>query len=283
MATSSIDFIVPGQEQPVEAGATRGATATPLASGLTRGRLKQSVRVGAQRGAGGEVRVSAVPGEDVVVLHIAGGPVLTLHPESARDLMLAQEAGRSRGSRGEEPQSLNEVRVPTQLRWRGLEEAAPARAATRGLGGVLLTAIEVVTGVASGPAAEFAADKIVERFDDHVQAGVYGLNPENLPALKNGGALVASVPPAPAGARLLILVHGTFSDTPGTFGKLWKQHPQRVRALFKYYKDRVYALDHPTLGASPIANALTLAKALPAGARLHLLTHSRGGLVAEAL
>jgi tetratricopeptide (TPR) repeat protein len=42
-------------------------------------------------------------------------------------------------------------------------------------------------------------------------------------------------------------------------------------------------LDHPTLGASPIANALLLVRALPAGARLHLLTHSRGGLVAEVL
>ena len=32
----------------------------------------------------------------------------------------------------------------------------------------------------------------------------------------------------------------------------------RVQALFKHYGDRVYALDHPTVGASPIANALTL-------------------------
>ena len=47
--------------------------------------------------------------------------------------------------------------------------------------------------------------------------------------------------------------------------------------------DRVYALDHRTLGASPIANALTLASALPKHARVHLLTHSRGGLVAEVL
>ncbi|HZT54950.1 MAG TPA: hypothetical protein VFA35_01900, partial [Burkholderiaceae bacterium] len=49
------------------------------------------------------------------------------------------------------------------------------------------------------------------------------------------------------------------------------------------YKNRVYALDHPTLGESPITNALALVKALPAGARLHLVTHSRGGLVAEVL
>jgi hypothetical protein len=32
-----------------------------------------------------------------------------------------------------------------------------------------------------------------------------------------------------------------------------------------------------------MANALTLVNALPDGARLHLATHSRGGLVAEVL
>ena len=40
---------------------------------------------------------------------------------------------------------------------------------------------------------------------------------------------------------------------------------RRVRALFAHYGGRVYALDHPTLGASPIANALTLVRALPQG------------------
>ena len=63
----------------------------------------------------------------------------------------------------------------------------------------------------------------------------------------------------------------------------WRQHPQAVATLFTHYGGRVYALDHPTLSQSPIANALTLARALPKGATLHLLTHSRGGLVAEIL
>ena len=82
---------------------------------------------------------------------------------------------------------------------------------------------------------------------------------------------------------MLVLIHGTFVETVSTFGKLWVMHPQRVRELFTAYGGRVYALDHPTLGASPIANALTLVQALPQGARLHLATHSRGGLVAEVL
>src|SRR4029078_12605374 len=85
------------------------------------------------------------------------------------------------------------------------------------------------------------------------------------------------------GARILVLVHGTFSTTAGTFSQLWLHHPDQVRTLFTNYGGRVYGLDHPTLGASPSDNGRPLARALPAGARLHLLTHSRGGLVAEVL
>jgi hypothetical protein len=80
-----------------------------------------------------------------------------------------------------------------------------------------------------------------------------------------------------------VLVHGTFVDTVSTFGKLWALHGPAVQQLFSHYGGRVYALDHPTLGASPMANALTLVRTLPHGARLHLATHSRGGLVAEVL
>src|SRR5687767_11162336 len=92
-AAKPIVFIVPGFEKPADTtalGTTRGATPALLPTGLTQGRVKQSVSVGAPRGGGGEVRVAAVPGEDVVVLQIANGPALMLHPETARDLMLAQ-------------------------------------------------------------------------------------------------------------------------------------------------------------------------------------------------
>ena len=280
-AAPPIIFIVPGQEQPV--ATTRGAAS--LAGGLPRGVVKQSVRVGAQRGAGGLVRVAAIPGQDVVVLHIAGGPALTLHPETARDLMLAQQGTikRSRGRGGAEDPGPNEVQVPAQLQWRGLEQAAATRGATRGfLGDVLLSAIEVITGVAKNPAADFIASKAVQHVDDQVVAGVYALSSETLPPLK-GATPLEQVPAAVDGGPSLVFVHGTFSTTSGSFSPLWSLHPQHVRTLFTKYAGRVYGLEHPTLGVSPISNALTLAQAMPDGARLHLVTHSRGGLVAEVL
>ena len=287
MATATaqpIVFIVPGQAQP--AAATRGAAPAALPAGLLHGVVKQSVRVGARRGEGHDVRVTAVPGEDVVVLQIANGPALTLHPETARDLMLAQqsEIKRSRSRSGADQPGPNEVTVPAQLQWRGLEQSAAVRGKTRGfLGDVLLSAVQVITGAATGGAADFVAAKAVQHVDDQVTAGLYALSSESLPPLKGKGTPLKQAPAAPDGAPLLVFVHGTFSTTSSSFAKLWSLHPQHVRSLFAKYANRVYALEHPTLSVSPISNALTLVQALPKGARLHLVTHSRGGLVAEVL
>ena len=273
---AEIVFVIPGQRHASRSGA---GAAVASASGLP-GRVKDSVRVATRRSGGDTVRVSAVPGQDVVVLHIAGGPALVLHPESARDLMRGQGTAR----RSAAAPASGDVEVPAQLRWRALEQAAPTR--SRGfLGDVLLQAFEVITGQVQDHAVDFVKSAVVAKVDGQVDAGVYALRPETLTALKGSGQKLSAVP-APANAEqqpLLVLIHGTFVDTASTFAKLWAQHPQQVRELFAHYGGRVYALDHATIGVSPLANALTLVQALPQGARLHLVTHSRGGLVAEVL
>lgn len=85
----------------------------------------------------------------------------------------------------------------------------------------------------------------------------------------------------------LLFIHGTGSSTRGGFSALWTTaddtHVAARAALLKRYQDRVLAWDHPTLTQSPIQNALELAQALPRGAELHLVTHSRGGMVGELL
>lgn len=286
-----ITFVVRGQPLPLEV-VRRGGTSIPSIS-THQGSVLQRVQVGARRGASDEVRVDARPGQDVVVLHISNGPSLMLHPETARDLMLAQSgltrsavAHRQRGKGNEAADDKPDVvGVPAQLVWQGLEHAGAVRGATRGrMGEVLLSAIEVVTGLLKEPAARLTAAKIAARMDAQVDAGVYALRADAFPNSLKGSPQLARIPSPPTpGAPLLVLLHGTFSETKGTFGKLWEHHPQKVNDLFAHYGGRVYALDHPTLGASPIDNALMLAQALPRGARVHLLTHSRGGLVAEVL
>jgi hypothetical protein len=285
---TTITFVLAGQR--LDGDATRSAGGGPTAPpmGLL-GHVKAAVRVGAVRGTGGVQRVDAVPGVDIVVLHLADGPSLVLHPHTARDLLQAQGSTPRRTTRGAGGGVLTEaapteVTVPARLRWQGLEaHAVSSRGASRGfLGDALLSAVEVVTGPLRERAEDFAADQIVRRIDGQVDEGVYALNAQTLPRLK-GQARVATMTAAADGGPTLVFVHGTFSETSSGFGKLWQQHPQRVRTLFSHYRDRVYALDHATLGKSPIENAYTLALACPPGARLHLVTHSRGGLVAEVL
>ena len=214
------------------------------------------------------------------MLHIDGGPALVLHPENARDLLRSQEGGleATRGAAAD-----NVVAVPVRLQWRGLEERAAGAGVTRGfLGNVVLKAIDVVTGMAAEDVARLAVGAIANRVDGQVKPGVYQLRPDVLSSLLEQQP-VRTLPEAASGAASLVLIHGTFTNTAGSFGKLWSHHPDRVQTLFSTYGNRVYALDHPTLGESPIANAMTLANALPPRARLHLVTHSRGGLVAEVL
>ncbi|MCU7937209.1 MAG: CHAT domain-containing protein [Candidatus Thiodiazotropha sp. (ex Dulcina madagascariensis)] len=84
---------------------------------------------------------------------------------------------------------------------------------------------------------------------------------------------------------ILVLLHGTASSTVGSFGALWggahrKLWLESVRGL---YDERVYALEHCTLSESPIRNACVLLEQLPDNQPIHLLSHSRGGLVGELL
>jgi CHAT domain-containing protein/pimeloyl-ACP methyl ester carboxylesterase len=82
----------------------------------------------------------------------------------------------------------------------------------------------------------------------------------------------------------LIFLHGTGSSTFGGFGDLWSpRRRDELAAIKKRYGRRVFAFEHATLGKSPIENALELARLIPAGAIVHLVSHSRGGLVGELL
>lgn len=83
---------------------------------------------------------------------------------------------------------------------------------------------------------------------------------------------------------VLLFLHGTASSTQGSFGSLWSEDRRSERdSICAPYEGQVFAYEHRTLTESPIANAIELAKRLPAGARLHLISHSRGGLVGELL
>ena len=168
------------------------------------------------------------------------------------------------------------------------DDLAPASVdASRGERGLVGLGIRVLEffGVS---VEEKAARKLGEWFEGRTlaggKAGLHALDFDGgfaLEAIADGTTLPASADPT------LIFLHGTASSTEGSFGKLWAADNGTARdaraRLATAYRGRSFAYEHRSLTESPVANALALVRRLPEGARLHLVSHSRGGLVGELL
>ena len=135
---------------------------------------------------------------------------------------------------------------------------------------------------------EKAASKLGRWFEDRkLEGGKPGLHALGLDGAFALAPLAADEILPATTEPLLILLHGTASSTRGSFGKLWAADnaaglDARTR-LAAAYAGRAFAYEHRSLTESPVANALALVRRLPAGAQLHLVSHSRGGLVGELL
>ena len=161
-----------------------------------------------------------------------------------------------------------------------LKPALGAETAERGLGGWLLKGLKIF-GI---DPAERLVETTAQWIERDVQDVIRRFDPAAAQPWADQAWPEVTEPTleAPGAKPLLLFVHGTFSSTLGSFGELFKL-PGPVRSLRAGYQDRIYGFDHPTLTKSPIANALALARRLPADTRLHLVSHSRGGLVGDLL
>jgi hypothetical protein len=131
-------------------------------------------------------------------------------------------------------------------------------------------------------------DRAVDRIEGDMLTGLVSLA-EDPPSRWTPGA--GPLPPLPRDrpARLLLMVHGTFSDTAGSFGHLTltpagRRFLQRARAHY----DAVLGFDHKTLAEDTEVNARAFARALdalglPPGSRIDAVAYSRGGLVYRGL
>lgn len=161
-----------------------------------------------------------------------------------------------------------------------LDTSAPGDEGQRGLLALGIRALELFgidlkQATAAGIAKKVDAAKLQGR-----STGLYRCRLD-----AEGGALGPAGGPPPGQTPLLVFLHGTFSNFAGSFGDLTtRPEAAAVREVLRQrYGEQVWAFEHPTLGESPIANALALAKALPEDAVLHLVSHSRGGLVGELM
>ncbi|MEP2347241.1 MAG: CHAT domain-containing protein [Algoriphagus sp.] len=82
--------------------------------------------------------------------------------------------------------------------------------------------------------------------------------------------------------RYLLFLHGTGSSSLGSFGEL-KESEEWRKFVDEYGAYNLIAFQHRTLTTSPLQNILHLVRQLPSGIKLDLLSHSRGGLLADLL
>ena len=87
-------------------------------------------------------------------------------------------------------------------------------------------------------------------------------------------------------ARVLLLVHGTFSTTASAFGALGvtSEGKALLADLLGRY-DAVVGFDHPTLSVDPLVNATDLlarVSSVTTGVTFDVVTHSRGGLTTRS-
>ena len=144
--------------------------------------------------------------------------------------------------------------------------------ATRGLfGDIALKILNVFT-------KQTVANKIVdvaaslEKKTLENKSGVYAIDADfNL----NKTKITETVRP------LLLFIHGTNSSTVGSFVEI--KNTELWKYIQSIYGPCIYGLQHETLTQSPIQNVINLVKELPDTCTLHVITHSRGGLVGDVL
>jgi alpha-beta hydrolase superfamily lysophospholipase len=164
----------------------------------------------------------------------------------------------------------------------GLVEVPPALTvgpASRAGGGLAIRALKILGIDLEGTITDIAAEHVEGRLSPG--PGLYRCVEQNADTLQAVGTLDGAGP-------VLVFLHGTASSTSGSFGGLWAaEGASPIAALFQYYQGRVLAFQHRTLTQSPIENALALVEQLGGlvkpGTEVHLVSHSRGGLVGELL
>jgi hypothetical protein len=246
-------------------------------------RSARRVRVGAatRDAAGAAARVDVRP-DDAVCVEYENGIKLWMRADD-----LLRERGRPAATRGNEAPAWE---IDTAPRISGVRGEAGV---DRGIVGLGIKVLEFFGVDVAAKSARVIGDKFELKqlkLPDGSTPGLFRVSLGAEPALARiaDGAGPKTVA---AGAPVLVFLHGTMSSLAGSFAQIWSagndegaQAAAGLRgAMQRRYGREVYAFEHRTLTHSPIRNALELARELPVGAQLHLVSHSRGGLVGELM
>lgn len=227
-----------------------------------------------QRGRSGEAGPESFPVEDVqptdiVEIELEDGLKLWQSVEDTQS-DFAADAGRSGSDQA--------LLVPRTLTFSTEGDAS------RGLRDHLVRAIRVMRGDPIGKAGELSALKLAEKIEEKINPGFYRCTRSIGDGDGRIALTAAKTEDVPANKKILVLLHGTFSSTEGSFGDLAFAPKAEVwDKLEAAYPGGIFALEHKSVTQSPVRNATDLVKMLPKGAEVGLMSHSRGGMIAELI
>ena len=159
------------------------------------------------------------------------------------------------------------------------EAQLTANAKTRGglLGTVVIKMLSVLRPKATKKLTGNIARKLAETYDKKAVPipGLYMLGSQFQP--------VRVKQLEKQSATMLLLLHGTMSNTYGAFGGLRAGSYPIYDQLVKNYPGGIYSLEHHTLAVSPLQNALDFLNICSEDTSIDIMSHSRGGLVADVL
>ncbi len=240
--------------------------------------------------------------EDVLTVQFDDGFELLISAEDYQDEFLRPNGQASRG--GSAPETDKDDGKPVWELPARLPDSVQGASASRGfLGDIVKTVVHKLTGGAEEKAFERAKDKVAgtgarwacQKLEDRrlspfkTELKDLGLKfTADLPGILMQGSLDSfefrPVKPGPlqSTAPILLFIHGTASSTAGSFSNLWNEQKKTLQRLQGRYQ-QIWAFEHRSLTVSPVKNAIELVDQLPEGATLHVVSHSRGGLVGELL
>ena len=218
--------------------------------------VKQAVRIDAAVRDGGTTATLTVDKDDLLEVELENGFVLWTTIERL------DEDTKHAGTRDR-----NDTTFPAQypLQRRGTERGTISDA---------IRAVKVLGYDLPREGAVWAAGKVEEQLEGDGQFF----------RIASDGALTREDPaPTRADEATLVMIHGTASSTANAYSGFFNENIGTWEEIHDRYEGRVYGFEHRTLTKSPLENALEFLNALPEDANLHLVTHSRGGLVGDLI
>ncbi|QRM90584.1 CHAT domain-containing protein [Lacinutrix sp. WUR7] len=128
----------------------------------------------------------------------------------------------------------------------------------------------------------FSPNKDLAKVSMSALAKTYDKKIQPFPGLYNVDSAFRLTPlKGMAESKYLLLIHGTLSTTIDAFSSI--KTSESWQEMQDYYNDNIIALEHYTLSISPLQNALDFLNNCPDECSIDIISHSRGGLVADIL